>query len=62
MKDFEIILGCKVYSYEIKNNDIYGSDINEKMLERHRRSRELDIKCARFSPTFSRGAALTRAN
>ena len=53
MAQFEIILGCEVYSYEIKNNDIYGSDINEQMLSRHHKARELDKKCERFSPMMT---------
>ncbi|MBQ0124885.1 MAG: hypothetical protein KBS59_01005 [Clostridiales bacterium] len=51
MTNYEIIAGCKVYSYEIKNNDIYGSDINELMLKRKHLSRELDRKCDKFSPS-----------
>lgn len=54
MAKFEIILGCEVYSYEIKNDDIYGSEINEQMLSRHRKSKEIDRECARFSPMASR--------
>ena len=54
MDNFEIILGCEVYSYEIKNDDIYGSKINEEMLARHRRAKELDRDLARFLPVAQR--------
>lgn len=52
MKDFEMIVGCKVHTYEIKNDNIYDSDINEQLLERRRRAREIDIKCMKYSPTL----------
>lgn len=47
----EEIAGCIVNTYIFKNDDIYDSHINEIMLERKRRSREIDKKCDRFSPT-----------
>ncbi|MBR0234830.1 MAG: hypothetical protein IJQ37_00005 [Clostridia bacterium] len=60
MAQFEIIHGCEVYSYEIKNDDIYDSDINEQMLTRHRRSKEIDRECAKFSPTAAQARRLGR--
>lgn len=55
MENFEMILDCEVYTFKIKNDDIYGSKINEEMLARHRRAKELDRDLARFSPVAQGG-------
>lgn len=60
MEKTEIILGCIVHTYEIKNDDFYGSDINETMLSRHRRAKELDKKCERFSPMMTKSPLASR--
>ena len=54
MYNIEIIAGCTVYTYEIKNDDIYGSNINEEILRRRHNSRMLERRCERVSPSYRR--------
>ncbi|MCQ2436372.1 MAG: hypothetical protein MJ101_05655 [Clostridia bacterium] len=48
-KEYEIISGCKVYTYSLDMDDTYGSNINEELLMRKRRRTADEQKVVRFS-------------
>lgn len=61
MEQIEYIAGCIVRTYELKNDDIYGSNINEMMLDRRHRAVKLDQKCDLYSPLAYRALKQSQA-